>query len=214
MMCMFCQYLQPIQQTCANPECRKEMGRYYCDVCKFVDNTPNKLIFHCNECGLCRVGKIDEFFHCNGCNMCLNINIQNNHKCIPNNMKSNCPICHIDMFTSRKPSVLLKCGHSIHSSCLSSYSRRSFTCPICSKSIGDMSHEWEIWDQMIQQQPMPPEFNASKCEILCNDCNQKCEVPFHFLGHKCSHCGSYNTVVQSRKNFPQNPNNNQEEHKN
>lgn len=29
--------------------------------------------------------------------------------------------------------------------------------------------------------------------ILCNDCEQKGEAPFHFVYHKCSHCNSYNT---------------------
>ncbi|RWW35173.1 hypothetical protein GW17_00000021 [Ensete ventricosum] len=29
--------------------------------------------------------------------------------------------------------------------------------------------------------------------ILCNDCNDVSEVYFHIVGHKCSHCLSYNT---------------------
>lgn len=29
--------------------------------------------------------------------------------------------------------------------------------------------------------------------ILCNDCEKKGTAPFHWLYHKCSSCGSYNT---------------------
>src|SRR5947209_5163579 len=29
--------------------------------------------------------------------------------------------------------------------------------------------------------------------ILCNDCEKKGPAPFHWLYHKCSSCGSYNT---------------------
>ena len=29
--------------------------------------------------------------------------------------------------------------------------------------------------------------------ILCNDCNNTSNVRYHILGHKCSHCNSYNT---------------------
>lgn len=34
--------------------------------------------------------------------------------------------------------------------------------------------------------------------VLCNDCNKVSEVDFHVIGHKCSHCNSYNTRSTSR----------------
>lgn len=31
--------------------------------------------------------------------------------------------------------------------------------------------------------------------ILCNDCEKRGDSPFHWLYHKCPHCGSFNTRV-------------------
>ena len=75
MLCMHCHMVQPIAQTCCNAECGRVLGAYYCDKCRFHDSTPNKSIFHCDGCGLCRVGKglgID-FFHCDSCGLCLSL---------------------------------------------------------------------------------------------------------------------------------------------
>lgn len=51
-------------------------------------------------------------------------------------MKSNCSICHNDLFTSRMNVTVLKCGHPMHSKCFEEYLlANEFTCPLCSKSI-------------------------------------------------------------------------------
>ena len=66
MLCMICGELQNIAQICGNKACSKVLGKYYCNVCKFHDNDEDKNIYHCPQCGICRVGKglgID-FFHC------------------------------------------------------------------------------------------------------------------------------------------------------
>ena len=42
--------------------------------------------------------------------------------------------------------------------------------------------------------PMPDEFKDVKMLIMCNDCMELSEVPFHILGGKCSECRSYNTT--------------------
>ncbi|KAL8854688.1 MAG: hypothetical protein Q9221_000470 [Calogaya cf. arnoldii] len=64
MLCMFCGCAQPASGECT--QCGEPSARYYCDVCKFWDNTPWKPIYHCNDCGLCRVGEGlgKDFFHC------------------------------------------------------------------------------------------------------------------------------------------------------
>jgi len=205
MMCMHCCTLQSISQKCSNEMCKKEIARYYCPICKFHDDDPSKSIYHCHQCGLCRVGKglgID-FFHCQKCNMCLAIGTKDSHKCIENNMKSDCPICHNDLFTSTISSYPLKCGHAMHSTCYSEYSRRNFTCPLCFKSIHDMSLAWKEFDELVEQQPMPQEFKDAKCFVLCSDCEKKSETTFHFVGIKCSQCGSYNTKIISTSGFPE-----------
>jgi RING finger/CHY zinc finger protein 1 len=43
-------------------------------------------------------------------------------------------------------------------------------------------------DNEIENTPMPEEYRDKKVKILCNDCQQKCEVQFHVLGAKCSDC--------------------------
>ncbi|KAI4270575.1 MAG: hypothetical protein LQ337_006586 [Flavoplaca oasis] len=64
MLCMFCGSAQPASGHCTH--CGEPSARYYCVVCKFWDNTPGKSIYHCNDCGICRVGEGlgKDFFHC------------------------------------------------------------------------------------------------------------------------------------------------------
>ena len=64
MLCMFCGSAQPASGHCTR--CGEPSARYYCIVCKFWDNTPGKSIYHCNDCGICRVGEGlgKDFFHC------------------------------------------------------------------------------------------------------------------------------------------------------
>jgi hypothetical protein len=203
MFCMHCKTLQPIQQSCRNEECGKKLGFYYCGICKFHENDEKKNIYHCPDCGICRVGKGlgTDFFHCKTCAMCLAIDMEGKHKCIENNMKSDCTICNMDLFTSRHTATLLPCGHAIHSTCRKDYLQSgNYTCPLCFKSIVEI--DWTFQDQLLAAQPMPQEFANARSNILCNDCGKKGEVAFHFIGHKCSHCGSYNTKKISTTGMP------------
>lgn len=64
MLCMLCGCAQPASEECAL--CSERAAWYYCDVCKLWDDDPEKSIYHCNDCGICRVGKGlgKDFFHC------------------------------------------------------------------------------------------------------------------------------------------------------
>ena len=64
MLCMLCGCAQAASGECAL--CSKRGAWYYCDVCKLWDDDPEKSIYHCNDCGICRVGKGlgKDFFHC------------------------------------------------------------------------------------------------------------------------------------------------------
>jgi hypothetical protein len=73
---------------------------------------------------------------------------------------------------------------------------------ICSKSIGNMSETFEMLNLIVQQNRMPPEFDATKANILCNDCQAKTTVPYHFIAHRCSECDSFNTRILTTENFP------------
>lgn len=93
---------QPSQQC---TECDTVLGTYHCGKCSIWENLDGKHIYHCDACGMCRLGKglgID-FFHCTTCNVCLSIEMQDNHKCIENSLHSDCSICGEYMFDSRAP---------------------------------------------------------------------------------------------------------------
>lgn len=64
MLCMLCGHAQPAAQLCRN--CGESTAQYYCSTCKLWDNDSNKSIYHCNDCGICRIGQGlgKDFFHC------------------------------------------------------------------------------------------------------------------------------------------------------
>lgn len=66
MLCMLCGCAQPAAEECAL--CSRRGAWYYCDVCKLWDDdpNPNKNIYHCDDCGICRIGQGlgKDFFHC------------------------------------------------------------------------------------------------------------------------------------------------------
>lgn len=127
----------------------------------------NREIYHCPYCNLCRVGKglgVD-YFHCMNCNACMARSLMI-HACREKSLEENCPICHEYIFTSLSPVKALPCGHVMHSACFQvftftftfftqscsknkdnlvafvvdfqEYTCFNYTCPICSKSLGDM----------------------------------------------------------------------------
>lgn len=64
MLCMLCGHAQPAGQWCR--ECDQQAAQYFCNVCKLWDNDSKKNIYHCNDCGICRIGQGlgKDFFHC------------------------------------------------------------------------------------------------------------------------------------------------------
>lgn len=64
MLCMLCGSAQPAAEGCA--VCGERAAWYYCDICKLWDNDPQKSIYHCDDCGICRVGEGlgKDFYHC------------------------------------------------------------------------------------------------------------------------------------------------------
>ncbi|XP_047316614.1 E3 ubiquitin-protein ligase MIEL1-like [Impatiens glandulifera] len=190
-ICAVCNTEQQVAQICSN--CGVNMGEYYCEICKFYDDDTSKKQFHCDECGICRVGGRNNFFHCKKCASCYTIDLRDNHLCVENSMKNQCPICYEYLFDSIKGTIVMKCGHTMHNDCFQEMIlQKQYRCPICSKSALNMSSSWEILDLEIEATAMPEEFRY-EVPILCNDCNNNSQVLFHIIGHKCSHCKSYNT---------------------
>lgn len=64
MLCMLCGHAQLASQNCE--QCGELTAQYYCDICKLWDNDSKKSIYHCHDCGICRIGQGlgKDFFHC------------------------------------------------------------------------------------------------------------------------------------------------------
>jgi len=225
MMCMLCHTPQPAAETCEN--CGEYAAYYFCPKCKLWDNDSNKRIYHCDECGICRLGEGlgKDFVHCRKCDVCISIATSAAHTCVENATKGACPLCLDEMFASRAKVVSLPCGHYMHAECYKDLMAVTYKCPVCSKSAVNMELQWRKIDDEIRAQPMPeddeelggllphivdhaappetmPDTNGTQSPtprrprnvwIGCNDCNNRCSTPFHWLGLKCQHCDSYNT---------------------
>ena len=44
----------------------------------------------------------------------------------------------------------LPCGHFMHSHCFEQYTRYNYTCPVCTKSLGDMKVYFRMIDSLMQ----------------------------------------------------------------
>jgi len=194
MLCMWCNTPQPVSQICKM--CNTPAACYYCPVCKLWNNDPEKSIYHCDDCGICRLGKGlgKDFFHCQTCAACMSIQAESTHKCIEKSTKCDCPICGEYMFTSNQPVAFMRCGHGIHETCFAEWCNTSYKCPICSKSIANMESQFRRLDRHIEEQPMPEEYRDNRAYIFCNDCNSRSVTRYHWLGLKCTICESYNTT--------------------
>uniref|UniRef100_A0A3B4XPW5 Ring finger and CHY zinc finger domain containing 1 n=1 Tax=Seriola lalandi dorsalis TaxID=1841481 RepID=A0A3B4XPW5_SERLL len=179
--CSACQTVQQAQKTCQ--QCHVQFGEYYCDICHLFDK--DKKQYHCQPCGICRIGPREKYFHCEKCNLCLAQDLRGNHKCVENVSRQNCPVCM----------EVIK--HIIHwllyRGMLDLFTYR---CPLCMHSAWNMEDHWDQIDIEIAQSPMPTEYQGATVKIICNDCVAHCAVPFHVLGIKCSGCGSYNTAQE------------------
>ncbi|GAX79413.1 hypothetical protein CEUSTIGMA_g6854.t1 [Chlamydomonas eustigma] len=191
-VCALCSKRQPAAATCN--ACGVSFGRYSCLQCNFFDDDLSKKQYHCEDCGICRVGGRQHYFHCSTCNCCYAISLRNSHVCIENSMHHNCPVCFEFLFESIKPINVMPCGHTIHQACLKELAvHQSYTCPVCSKTYMNMNRMWRHMDTLVAETPMPEEHRGIQVALLCNDCNRRFEAPFHVVGHKCSGCGGYNT---------------------
>ena len=203
MLCMLCGCAQRAGETCV--DCGVRGGYYYCGVCKLWDDDSEKSIYHCNDCGICRVGRGlgKDYFHCKvcycidfsnkqiwltiyqTCGVCMSISIATSHRCIERSTECDCPICGEYMFTSPETVVFMLCGHSIHHKCYYAHMKASYRCPICSRSIVNMETQFRNMDRAIESQPMPAQFEDTKALVYCNDCYAKSSVKYHWLGLKC-----------------------------
>lgn len=192
-LCMECNTPQAPEQYCVN--CETELANYFCSKCVLYDNDVTKDIYHCDKCGICRlgIGLGKDYFHCDECNDCLSIDLRERHRCLTNTTHCDCPICNEYLFTSVHKVVFMKCGHSIHLHCYDEMVKHLYKCPLCKKTVVNVETQFRILDQEIEQSPLPAPYNGWRCHISCNDCLGKSNAAYHVLGLKCKYCKSYNT---------------------
>jgi len=197
--CLDCQTEQEPSPSCTN--CKISFARYYCDICKFWDDKPDKEIFHCEKCGICRTGTTSIVTHCDTCGACYMNEVFAKHKCKEGIYDSDCPVCLENLFNSIKPAAPLeRCGHPIHYDCLRSLYKKSDRprCPICRKMLFEETEEYlkAVQEQIDNTKDnLPVELKDKKVNIMCCECLAKTSGPFHFFGLKCSNCGSFNTDI-------------------
>lgn len=194
MLCLLCKHPQKAGQFCR--KCRERIASYYCSICKLWSDDEEKSIFHCADCGICRIGKgigVDTF-HCHTCGVCMSLAEEHNHRCFERSAHSNCPICLEYLFNGTAPWIFMECGHPIHKACYDVYTEHSYKCPVCAKSIVGTSALFRVIDDEVAHEKLPPDLASINVDIKCNDCRGRSRVPFHLAGLKCSICKSYNTV--------------------
>lgn len=132
--CGECNSRQKISNKCKS--CGIKFANYFCDICNLFDNDLDKKIFHCNKCGICRVGDQELYFHCDNCNMC--VLKTEDHRCRKNMYKDQCVICLEELFSSTKSCMPLDCNHVFHTECLINATKLSSNpgkCFICKQTF-------------------------------------------------------------------------------
>lgn len=200
LQCLRCQAVVDPASECSN--CGGRFATYCCTVCHTYDSTPGKQIFHCDACGICRLGTRDSTFHCDRCHMCIVVNSEDGrtHKCFENSFRQDCAACLTRLFDSREPLSMLKCGHAMHQACFKRLLKNDFRCPTCKKAVVEIEEEWESFEEEMEQQlkelegKIPAEVLNRVMKILCNECEKKFEAKFNpFSYYKCPHCKTFNT---------------------
>jgi hypothetical protein len=192
-LCMACGTPQAPGRDCI--ACGTEMAHYFCRKCVLYDNDATKDIYHCDRCGICRLGLGlgRDYFHCDVCNICLLIDLKERHRCVANTTHCNCPVCHEFLFTLVSKVVFMRCGHLIHHRCYHELVKHSYRCPLCKRTVLDAERQFRVLEQEILQLPLPPPYCHWSCTVSCNDCKGKSNVAYHVLGLRCAYCKSFNT---------------------
>ena len=188
--CNKCNTIQGKSNMCS--ECGEIFGNYYCEICSFYDDDLSKGLFHCNECGICRVGGQENFVHCKKCKTCV---CKKGHKknCVCLNIHEQCPVCFTDVFSARDNPQILKCGHVMHSECYQGFlENNNYKCPLCKKCVYNINVFNQIVEQQVATTIMHPDL-VKDVSIHCNECNKESTAKFHIVAMKCQHCSSYNT---------------------
>lgn len=158
MVCAFCACAQPCAGHCRNPDCtaHERPHSYYCGVCHLWEHRPGggregssrvrgdgplleppppPPIYHCDQCGICRIGPRSMYRHCGGCGMCVPRRLP--HRCWGELHGASCPVCYepCDQH-GREPITFLACGHALHTACCRQlFEHGHYACPTCGRVV-------------------------------------------------------------------------------
>jgi len=190
-VCRRCNLQQDISNCCTR--CNLPFAKYQCIKCPVFDDDGE--YFHCDKCGICRKGTPDLWHHCDVCGMCVPKVALKEHTCIPDKANDTCSICCEPFFKDfRSVTEIPQCGHLIHSECFSELCKHNIKCPLCSKTMFDMTDAYEELNKVRMkglEHLTKHDVHLSNQSIHCNDCNHQSEC--HPFNQRCKHCLSYNT---------------------
>ena len=166
--CNRCGNVQAVAAACT--KCHLQFARYTCLPCRMFDET-DKGQFHCNGCGICRIGGQQNYTHCNRCGVCYVNAKYVNHTCALGRLERNCTVCLEDLHSATEQLYEPRCGHVLHFKCYAQLRQaHRTTCPTCSRSFEDSVLRWQLMDAQIAQTPLPHEDSNKFVLISCNDC--------------------------------------------
>lgn len=196
-ICSDCKHQQD-NMTNICSQCDTKFGEYFCGSCWLFDEEKGQ--YHCDGCGLCRIGGRIDYYHCDTCEMCLPVSLKSTHKCIEKMSHANCPVCQEYLHTSPNPCHIPPCHHLVHKHCFEGLlSNGHYYCPTCSKSLLDLSPLWQIMQSQIEKSPMQGRYKDLLVNVMCRDCSLPCQSQFHWIGLICSKCKGFNTVRTDEK---------------
>ena len=202
LLCMKCGTEQGVSERCVAMECGEDFAPHSCELCRVFTAKP---LYHCHDCEICRIGNAEDFIHCKKCDVCILKDNYDTHVCIEKSHDANCPICHDTMNAKQctETVVVAVCGHPLHEGCLNEYiAHGNFKCPVCSHVLGDMSQQFDQFRGLMDAQPMPSGYENAKAVVKCIDCSHTTTCKYHFLGHQCGNCKSFNTSIVSTEGVP------------
>lgn len=150
--CSQCSKRQPPGPSCIY--CQTKFSPSFCSKCLIWTEAT---IYHCHDCGICRVGTAETLFHCHTCDICFLKSDVERHICMKRKIREEkCLFCLENLFSSQQSSTVMKCGHASHRPCIErAVTSKIVSCPLCRKSICNMTSHWTFLKETILRNPMP-----------------------------------------------------------
>lgn len=195
MVCCSCGLQQPKARECS--QCLAPVSNYFCGRCNLWDSSGDK-IFHCGKCNVCRRGDPRESFHCDSCQTCLSAVGPGTHTHVENTTGGNCPICAEDMSESTEVLVLLRCGHSLHERCFQEFVKETYTCPICSRPVGDTSVVNRKVERLLGMEASGTD-TRKEAIARCRNCSSVSKYRDIAVHNKCLFCGVHAVATMAQE---------------